>query len=102
MISPLAIYRDQNNHSLSGHPFNFVDQPSKDTVILSIALRQNLVLYLREQLKKIETFGGALIRPAFTEFESLNKENDTSIDMTTVMFGDSYLVSYLFYENNNT
>ena len=56
------------------------------------------ISYQREQLKKIETSGGALIRPAFTEFESLNRENDSSIDMGTVMFGDSILASFQFYD----
>jgi hypothetical protein len=57
-------------------------------------------MYQREQLKKIETFGGAFIRPAFSEFESLNKENDSAIDMGTVMYGDSILASFQFYDIN--
>jgi alpha-glucosidase (family GH31 glycosyl hydrolase) len=55
-------------------------------------------MYQREQLKKIETSGGALIRPLFTEFESINRENDSSIDMGSVMFGDSILASYQLYD----
>lgn len=55
-------------------------------------------MYQREQLKKIEVFGGALIKPAFTEFESLNNNTDASIDMSTVMFGDAILASYQFYD----
>jgi hypothetical protein len=57
-------------------------------------------MYQREQLKKIETSGGALIKPAFTEFESLNRDTDAAIDMSTVMFGDSILASYQFYDIN--
>jgi alpha-glucosidase (family GH31 glycosyl hydrolase) len=56
------------------------------------------LMYQREQLKKIETSGGALIRPLFTEFESINRENDSSIDMGSVMFGDSILASYQLYD----
>jgi hypothetical protein len=56
------------------------------------------LMYQREQLKKIETSGGALIRPAFTEFESLNRVNDSSLDMGTVMYGDSILASFQFYD----
>jgi alpha-glucosidase (family GH31 glycosyl hydrolase) len=55
-------------------------------------------MYQREQLKKIETSGGALIRPLFTEFESINRQNDSSIDMGSVMFGDSILASYQLYD----
>jgi hypothetical protein len=55
-------------------------------------------MYQREQLKKIETSGGALIRPLFTEFESINRENDSSIDMGSVMFGDSILATYQLYD----
>ena len=57
-----------------------------------------LTMYQREQLKKIEINGGALIKPAFTEFDSLNKDTDASIDLSTVMFGDSILASYQFYD----
>ena len=56
------------------------------------------LMYQREQLKKIETSGGALIRPLFTEFESINRENDSSIDMGSVMFGDSILATYQLYD----
>jgi hypothetical protein len=56
------------------------------------------LMYQREQLKKIETSGGALIRPAFTEFESLNRVNDSALDMSTVMYGDSILASFQFYD----
>ena len=40
--------------------------------------RKILLMYQREQLKKIETKGGALIKPAFTEFESLNRDTDAA------------------------
>jgi len=31
-------------------------------------------------MRNIEIFGGALIKPAFTEFDSLNKENPADLD----------------------
>lgn len=58
-------------------------------------------MYCREQLRKLEIFGGALIRPAFTEFQSLSKNfTDRQIDFTTLMFGEAILASYLFYDIN--
>lgn len=65
-------------------------------------MRQRVAMYSREQLRKLEISGGALIRPAFTEFKSLSTNmTDMQIDKTTVMFGDSMLASYLFYDINS-
>jgi alpha-glucosidase (family GH31 glycosyl hydrolase) len=94
LISPIAFYRDKNNQSTEGHPFNFTDAKVKQTIADTLKTRQNLILYQREQLRHIEIFGGALIKPAFTEFESLNKENLADLDLQTVTFGNAILASF--------
>lgn len=100
LISPLAFYSDRNNQSSEGQVFNFSDSTVKQTIADVMATRQNLMLYQREQLKRIEIFGGALIKPAFTEFESLNKENEGDLDYSTVTYGDSIIASYQFQDDN--
>jgi alpha-glucosidase (family GH31 glycosyl hydrolase) len=97
VISPLAFYSDINNKSLDGHPFKF--KTGWENMVTEFSnYRTMFLMYQREQLKKIETSGGALIRPLFTEFGSINTENDSSIDMGSVMFGDSILASYQLYD----
>ena len=97
------MYVDKNSTSLDGHVFNFTDPNIKLAIIEAGWMRQRVYMYSREQLSRIETFGGALIRPAFTEFKSLsNNLTDSQIDLTTVTFGDSIIASYLFYDINTT
>ena len=52
-------------------------------------------------MRNIEIFGGALIKPAFTEFESLNKENPVDLDYQTVTFGNAILASYQLNDDSN-
>jgi alpha-glucosidase (family GH31 glycosyl hydrolase) len=100
VISPLAFFVDQRNDSLEEHPFNFKDQADKLAITQALQTRAGLTLYMREQLRKIAIQGGALIRPAFTEFDSIN-HNDTE-DFQTVMYGDSILATFLFYDVKTT
>jgi len=46
-----------------------------------------MMIYMRTQLKEIEVHGGALLKPAFTMFKSLDHN-----DISNVMFGRDVLV----------
>jgi hypothetical protein len=42
-----------------------------------------------------------LIKPAFAEFDSLNKENPADLDYQTVLFGNAILASYQLNDNSS-
>ena len=53
------------------------------------------MIYMRTQLKMVEVFGGAFLRPVFLEFPSM--QNTT--DVTQVMYGSSIMVDFAFEAN---
>jgi hypothetical protein len=67
VISPLAIY-SANATTLDSHPFNFKSPSVKQAIVDSLAMRQRLGMYAREQMKRVESEGGVLIRPVFSAF----------------------------------
>jgi alpha-glucosidase (family GH31 glycosyl hydrolase) len=67
VISPLAIY-SANATTLDSHPFNFKSSSVKQAIVDSLAMRQRLGMYAREQMKRVESEGGVLIRPVFSAF----------------------------------
>lgn len=55
-----------------------------------------MMTYMRTQLREIEAHGGALIKPAFTVFPSLDPR-----DISNVMFGHDILV-HIFIGSEQT
>ena len=84
--------------NLDNHPWNFQDGVAKDKIVNYIKQRSRFMVYMRSQLSFIETYGGILLRPVFTEFPAWTQAETPS----TVLFGEDVLVLLNFEQDSWT
>lgn len=61
--------------------------------MMSLKQRTEYMIYMRTQLKRIEKYGGTLLNPLFTMFNS-TPGTETLNDVSRLMYGSSIMVVF--------
>ena len=88
VVSPFAVY------NTNGTDMNRLSVFSQRAIANNLEARMALLMYQRTELYKISKYGGALVRPLFTEYPYVKAFTPDMVD--TVMYGDSLNVDFVF------